>query len=67
MPARYKQLAAGVYADDQTETIYLSLSEILAAHGWESTPANRELLAEAARGIYGVSAMLRLAHLNRDR
>lgn len=45
-----KRIAPGVYADGRGR-MHLVIKELLEAHGYADTPANRHTLIEAARGL----------------
>lgn len=46
-----KRLAPGIY-DDEHGGMHLDLTELLAAHGFPDTPANREALIKAVHETY---------------
>jgi hypothetical protein len=46
-----KRLAPGIY-DDGTGGMHVDLAELLAAHGFPDTPANREAFIKAVHETY---------------
>jgi hypothetical protein len=62
MPARrMERLAPGVYVDTDGG-LHLVLDELLRAHGWPDTPANRAMLVQAVYERFGEATI----HVDQD-
>lgn len=51
-----KRIAPGVY-DDGDGGLGLVLSELLTANGYEDTAANRQMLVDTARDVFGAEGI----------
>jgi hypothetical protein len=48
-----KRFAAGVYYDEESDTIHLVADELLKGAGYPSTPENLEMVRVTAREVFG--------------